>query len=161
MDIEEMLRESESAIIADAARAIGRLEHYRCESAEETKRRVGVVYRHLVDAVCKRDVKELRAYTADVARERVAAGFHIAEVVAAFSAIEEAVWHHALVRLPAYDQAWGIGLACTVLAHGKAELGRAVDAEAPFAPPAIDLTSLIRGTGPVPASVPEEKVFPI
>lgn len=161
MDIVEMLRESESAIIGDAARAIGRLEHYRQQSAEETRRRVEQLYRHLIDAVCKRDVKDLRTYAADVARERVAAGFQVSELEAAFSAIEEAIWHHALIRLPAYDQAWGIGLACTVLAHGKAELGRAVDADTQFAPPAIDLTALLRGTAPLTASQPEEKVIPI
>jgi hypothetical protein len=158
MNIEELLRENEAAIVADACQAIGRLEHYRRDGAQETHRRVEMLYRHLIEAVHARDLEKLRTYAAQTARERLATGFELSELVAVFSAVEEAIWHHALIRLPRYDQAFGIGLACTVLAHGKAELVRAVEADAPSAPvPSIDLTPLFHGAAPV--RPPEQKVI--
>jgi RsbT co-antagonist protein rsbRD N-terminal domain len=162
MNIEEVLHENQAAIVADACRAIGRLEHYRRDGEQETKRRVEMLYQYLIAAVRALDLKELRTYAAQIARERVATGFAIAEVVAAFSAIEEAIWHHALIRLPRYDQAWGIGLACTVLAHGRAELARAVEAGSPgTGVPPIDLTPLFDGVASALSGSPEEKVFPV
>jgi hypothetical protein len=162
MNIEDLLREHEQAILTDACQAIGRLEHYRRDGAEVTRRRVELLYRHVIAAVSARDLKDLRAYSAQIARERLAAGFDAPEVEAAFSALEEAIYHHALIRLPAYDQAWGLGLAGTAFAHGKEALVHAVDGSA-SCPPAfpIDLTPLFSGTGPAPACSPEKQVHPI
>lgn len=162
MEIEDLLHESEAAIVTDACRVVGQLEHYRRDGVKETLRRVEALYRHIIAAVRVRDLTDLRAHLAAIARDRLAAGYDVQELMAAFSAIEKAIWHHALIRLPAYDQAWGIGLACTVLAHGKAELGQAVRAMAPSVPlPPIDLTQLFSGTGPVHPCPPEEKVYPV
>ena len=162
MNIEELLSESRTAIVADACQAIGRLEHYRRDGAQETQHRVEMLYHHLIEAVRALDLKDLRAYAAQIARDRLAAGFDAAEVAAAFSAVEQAIWHHALIRLPRYDQAWGIGLACTVLAHGRAEVERVAEHNAPYAPaPSIDLTPLFDGAAQVPVRSPEEMVFPI
>ena len=158
MNIEELLREHEQVILTDACRAIGRLEHYQRDGAEETRRRVELLYRQLIAALSERDVKDLRAYSEQVARQRLEAGFELSEVVAAYSALEEAIWHHALIRLPPYDQALGLGLASTAVAQGKVALGSLVEGVAPCAPaPSIDLTPLFSGTGPAPASSPEEK----
>jgi hypothetical protein len=96
--------------------------------------------------VCARDLKALRMYAAKIARERSDAGFEISEVEAAFSALEDAIWHDALARLPHYDQAWGLGLACTALAHGRAALGSGFEPDAArAAAPSLDLTPLFRG----------------
>jgi hypothetical protein len=151
MNIEELLSENQAAIFADACRAIARLEHYRRDGAQETRRRVEALYGLLIEAVRALDLKDLRAYAAQVARERLATGFELSEVEAAFAAVEDAIWHHALIRLPHYDQAWGIGLACTALAHGRAELSRAIEAGSRRAPPpSIDLTPLFHGTAQAP-----------
>ncbi len=162
MEIEDLLRENEAAIVKDASRVIGQLEHYYRDGAKETSRRVEALYRQIVAAVRARDLTDLRAHAAAVARERLAAGYEIQELMEAFSAVEKAIWHYALLRLPAYDQAWGIGLACTVLAHGKAEFGRAIEAVAPSVPvPPIDLTQLFSGVGHVRPCRPEEEVYPL
>ncbi len=162
MEIEDLLCESEAAIVTEACRVMGQLEHYRRDGVKETSRRVEALYRQIVGAVRGRDLTDLRAHAAAVARERLAAGYDVQELMAAFSAIEKAIWHHALYRLPVYDQAWGIGLACTVLAHGKAEFARALETIAPsvLLPP-TDLTQLFSGTGPVRPCPPEERVYPV
>ena len=146
MNIEDVLREDEPAIVSETCEAVGRLEHYRRDGAEATRRRVEALYRQLMTAVCARDLEGLRRYAAQVARERLDAGFEIAEVEAAFSALEDAIWHDALARLPHYDQAWGLGLACTALAHGRAALrARLESAAARAAASSLDLTPLFRG----------------
>jgi len=161
MNIEDLLTEEESAIVAEACQAVGRLEHYHRDGAQVTRRRLEALHHQLLDAVCTRDVRDLRRYAAHIARERQTAGFELLEVEEAFSALERAIWQHAVVRLPAYDQAWGLGLACTALAHGRSALERAFDCIAPPAP-YPDLTPLFSGTDCVPVlRSPEEMVVPV
>jgi len=161
MNIEDLLTEDQSAIVTEACQAVGRLEHYRRDGAQATRRRLEALYHQLLDAVCTRDVRDLRRYAAQIARERLTTGFELPEVEEAFSALERAIWQRAVVRLPPYDQAWGLGLACTALAHGRCALERAFDCVAPPAP-YPDLTPLFTGTDCVAAvRSPEEMVFPV
>jgi hypothetical protein len=163
MDIEQVLSEDEQAIIEEASRAVAQLEHYRQEGAQVTRRRVEMLYRHLNTAVHARDLRELRAYVREIARERYEAGYQLSDVQAAFAALEESIWRDAETRLPRYDLAFGIGLVSTALAHGRDTLGRTFDAAAPRAVgPAPDLTPFFtgaeRGLAPCP---PEEMVYPV
>jgi hypothetical protein len=159
MDIEELLNEDEPAIVSETCRVVGELEHYRRDGHEATRGRVEALYRRVLEAVSTRDLGDLRAYAAQVARERSEAGYELPEVQAAFSALEKAIWQRALVRLAPYDQSWVLGLACTALAHGRAALGRAFDSLAPRTPaPCLDLTALFTGTERVAAC--DEMVYP-
>jgi len=161
--IEDLLRDDEPAILDAVAPTIERLEHYHRDGAEATRRRVEALYRHVARAVRARDLDDLLAHAARVARERFEAGFDLAEVQAAFSMIEEAIARRALSRLPHAELAWGLGLVSTALAHAKGELGRTYAALAPRAyAPGVDLTSLFKRTpAPRRSRAADELVYPV
>lgn len=162
MDIEEVLRQHEPELIAETCEAIVGLEHYRRDGGDVTRDRVAALFRQLAAAVSSRDLREMRAYAERIARERYDTGFEAYEVESAFIALENAVWQHAMLSLPAYDQALGVGLACTALTHGRNAVGRAFEAALSRAPlPFLDLTALFRGTDAAVATRPaEELVYP-
>lgn len=161
--IEDLLRDDEPAILEEVAPTIGRLQHYGRDGAEATRRRVETLYRQVARAVRARDLDELLAHAARVARERFEAGFDLAEVQAAFSLLEEAIARRALSRLPHLELAWGLGLVSTALAHAKGELGRTYAALAPRAyAPGVDLTALFKRTPAERRSRgAEELVYPV
>jgi hypothetical protein len=142
MEIEEMLSTEEEAIVADVCRSLSTVEHYRRDSEQATRKRVEALYRQVKDAIGARTLSELREFSGQIARERLQAGFEFAEVHAAFSALEKAIWHHALVALPTYDQVLCLGLASTAIAHGDAAMGRVFGEGDGAAKPPIDLTPL-------------------
>jgi hypothetical protein len=159
--IEELLRDEEAAILAEAAPGVAQLHHYRRDGEDATRRRVEALYRHVARAVRARDLDDLLAHATRVARERFAAGFDLAEVESAFSTLEDAISRRALGRLPLAELAWGLGLVGTALAHARSELGRTYHALAPAARPGtVDLTAIF--TRSEPAGRPaEEMVFPV
>lgn len=160
MGIEELLRIDEAAILEEACRAVTRLEHYRRDGGDTTRWRLQVLYRRVVDAVLTRDLAPLRAHLAQVARERYLAGFDLAEVHAAFAALQDAIWRRALAGLEPDELAWGFGLVATALAHGRDTLERTfASLSRPGAP--IDLTPLFHGTEPAPSARADDLVFPV
>src|SRR5512137_1893877 len=106
MDVVEMLREDEDAILDEAVPAVTWLRHYGAAGEETARDRLRELYRLVEGAVRDRDLDALLAHARRVARERFEAGYDRAEVVAAFSALEEAIWHQALRRLPAGERTW-------------------------------------------------------
>jgi hypothetical protein len=161
MKIEDLLRDEEAAILAEAIPSTTRISHYRRDGEEATRRRVRALYRAVARAVSSRDLDVVVAHATRVARERFEGGFEQAEVEAAFAALEQAIEKHALARMPQEELAWGLGLVTTALGHARAELGRTFTALAHASRPgAVDLTSMFRrselGARPV-----EELVFPV
>jgi hypothetical protein len=152
MNVEDLLSEDERAIVSEVCRVVAQLEHYRRDGTHATRCRIEALYKQLMTAVAARDLNGLRAYVAQIARERLEAGFELPEVEAAFSALEEAIWCHALVRLPPYDQAFALGLASTALAHGRDALERGFHYAHQAPEPYLDLTPLFTGAGRVPAA---------
>ncbi len=163
MNIEDLLRDDESTILDEAWRAIARLEHYQRDGEQTTRRRLQALHRLVIDAVHTRDLNELLAHAGRIAQERFEAGFELSELQTAFSMLEEAIWRHALARLPPNELVWGLGLVGTALAHGKDALGRAFVSLAPGArTPALDLTAPFKGTQPVFQDRPvDDLVFPV
>ncbi len=162
--IEDLLREDEPAILEEARTRVAQLQHYRRDGDAATRERLDGLYRRLARAVRTRDLDELLAHAERVARERQAAGFDLAEVHAAFSALEEAVWRRAQDRLELDEQAWGLALVTTALAHAKEALGRAYLAAAPSGhAPSVDLTPVFRRSGrrASPDRRAEEFVYPV
>jgi hypothetical protein len=160
MRIEDLLRDDEASILDEAWHAVARLEHYHRDGDEETRRRVKALYAHVVRAVSTRDLRGLLAHATRVARERAAAGYDFSEVQAAFAILEEAIRRDALERLPESEQAWGLGLVGTALAHGKDALGKTYAALSPR-PPALDLTSLFSNADALEQRPAEDLVFPV
>jgi hypothetical protein len=159
--IEELLRDDEPAILAEAASSVARLERYRRDGDVAARRRIEALYRHLAGAVSARDLDDLLAHAARIARERFEAGFELHEVDAAFATLEDAISRRALARLPLDELGWGIGLVTTALAHARAELGRTFASLAPAARHGtVDLTAVFQrtGRGLRPA---EDLVFPV
>jgi hypothetical protein len=146
MDVVEMLREDEDAILAEAVPAVTWLRHYGAEGEETARERLLALYRLVERAVADRDLDELLAHARRVARERYEAGYDRAEVLAAFSALEEAIWHQALLRLPDGERTWALGLVGTALSHAKEALTRAFAslAQGPQAP-YVDMSRIFRG----------------
>jgi hypothetical protein len=161
MKIEDLLRDDEPAILDEAVPAATQLSHYRRDGVEATRRRVQALNRAVARAVRARDLDDLLAHAARVARERFLGGYDRAEVEAAFATLEEAIERRALSRLPKDELAWGLGLVATALGHARAELGRTFASLSHAARPgAVDLTALFRrsdgGGRPV-----EELVYPV
>jgi hypothetical protein len=143
--IEQLLREDEPAILEEARARVAQLEHYHRDGDGRTLERLEALYRRLVRAVRTRDLDELLSHAERVGRERFAAGFDLGEVHAAFSALEEAIWRRATGRLALEEQAWGLALVTTALAHAKEALGHAYLAAVPSAHlPSVDLTPVFR-----------------
>jgi hypothetical protein len=158
--IEELLRDEEAAILAEAAPSVAQLHHYRRDGDEATWRRVEALYRHVARAVRAKDLDDLLAHAGRVARERFAAGFDLAEVESAFSMLEDAISRRALARLPLPELAWGLGLVSTALAHARRELGRTYLALAPAVRPGtVDLTAIFSRSEP--RGRVEEMVYPV
>ena len=97
--IDDLLRDEEPAILEEARTRVAQLEHYHRDGDGKTVERLEALYRRLARALRTRDLDELLAHAERVARERCAAGFDLAEVHAAFSALEEAIWRRAADRL--------------------------------------------------------------
>lgn len=163
LTIDHLLREDEPAILEEARTRVARLEHYRRDGDGPTRERLAALFRRLARAVRTRDLDELLSHAERVARERCAAGFGLAELHAAFSALEEAIWSRASERLPLEEQAWGLALVTTALAHAKEALGRAYLAAAPSGhAPSVDLTPVFRRTRrAAPERRAEEFVYPV
>lgn len=161
MKIEELLRDDEPAILAEAVRTTAQLSHYRRDGEEATRRRIQALYRHVARAVQAKDLDELLAHAGRIARERYQGGFEQAEVEAAFATLEEAIERRALARMPREELAWGLGLVATALGHARAELGRTFAALAHGSRlGAIDLTSIFRRSDAGGRSV-DELVYPV
>jgi len=163
LKIEDLLRDDEPAILDEAWSRVARLEHYRRDGEDATRRRLEALYRRIVRAVRARDLDDLLAHAERIARERFAAGFGLAEVHDAFSALETAIWHRAAGRLPLEEQAWGLALVTTALAHGKEALGRAFVSLAPSGhAPSLDLTPVFKRTRRAgPERSAEDFVYPV
>ena len=161
MKIEDLLRDDEPAILAEAVRTTAQLSHYRRDGEEATRRRVQALYRAVARAVRARDLDELLAHAARIARERFQGGYEQAEVEAAFATLEEAIERQALARMPKDELAWGLGLVATALGHARAELGRTFSTLAHGSRlGAVDLTSVFTRSEQGERSV-EELVYPV
>ncbi len=144
MDILEFLKTDEEGIVDEALPAVRWLEHYGRDGEGLARERVRTLCRLVADAIASRDLEALLAHATRIARERRAAGYDRSEVASAFSAVEEAIWHRALTALDPGEQAWGLALVGTALAHARDVLGRAFTEDG-TASAFVDLTPVFRG----------------
>lgn len=163
MDILELLHEDENAILAEALPAVTWLEHYGRDGQERVRERLEALYRLVERAIRTGDLGELLAHAGRIAEERHGAGYDRAEVHAAFTALEAAIWHRARTHLPVEERTWALGLVGTALAHAREALDRAFAALGHGAhPPFVDLTPLFRGAQSRSGSRPaEDLVHPL
>jgi hypothetical protein len=162
MNILELLTNDEDAIVAEALPAVTWLEHYERDGQELARERLRALCRLVASAIRNQDLEGLVADAGRIARERYAAGYDAAEVLAAFSAVEEAIWHRTLQDMPAGDRAWALGLVGTALTHAKSALSRAfAEAGAGPVPSFVDLSPLFRGASHGRTRYDEDLVHPV
>lgn len=160
--IEDLLRDDEPAIVEEARARVARLRRYRAEGDAATRERIRALHRRVASAVRARDLEDLLGHAERVARERRAAGFDLADVHAAFSCLEEAIWSRAARRLAPEERGWGLALVTTALAHAKEALGHAYLAATPTGhAPSVDLTPVFRRRRAAPEGNAEDFVHPV
>jgi hypothetical protein len=146
VDILELLTEEEDQIVAEALPAVTWLEHYERDGEDVARERLRALCRLVAGAIRTQDLEGLLAHAGRIARERHAAGYDRNEVASAFSAVEAAIWHRALSRLPAGDRTWALGLVGTALGHAKDALSRSfAEVGTGTVPPFVDMSPLFRG----------------
>jgi hypothetical protein len=146
MDILDLLRRDEEAIVAEALTAVTWLEHYGRDGEALVRERLRALCRLVADAIRAQDLGGLLEHAERIARERHEAGYDRAEVAGAFSAVEEAIWHRAHVTMPAADRAWALGLVGTALGHARQALLLAfADAGGGGIPGHVDMSPIFRG----------------
>jgi hypothetical protein len=162
LDILELLRNDEDAIVAEALTAVTWLEHYERDGEDVARDRLRALCRLVAGAIRSQDLAGLVGHAERIARERHEAGYDRAEVVSAFSAVEEAIWHRTLSSMPTADRTWALGLVGTALSHAKEALGRAfVEVGGAGVPAFVDLSPLFRGSDHGRTRYDEDLVHPV
>ncbi len=162
MEIQKQLRGEETAIVDEAWRAIASLEHYRRDGQDPGRARLAALYRQVTSAVAVLDLDGLRAHAARIARLRFEAGYEASEVLAAFYALEDAVWRHASSQLPEAERGWGLGLVGTAFTNAREAVSQTFDALAPRArAPFLDLTPVFHQSEPFEARSADDLVYPV
>jgi hypothetical protein len=124
MDLQQLLRNARTEIIADALQGLSRatLPHYSASAAEQNEQRLGKLYDLTQECVRTRTLVPIVAYAQGVARDRHRDGFGLQEVHTAFNALEEVIWRTITVELPPLQYPEAFGLVSTVLGAGKQAL---------------------------------------
>lgn len=162
MDILELMRNDEDAIVAEALTAVNWLEHYGRDGEEITRERLRALCRLVAGAIRAQDLGGLVEHAERIALERHAAGYDRAEVARAFSAVEEAIWHRTYLTMPAADRAWALGLVGTALGHAREALVRAfAQAGSGDVPAFVDLSPIFRGAREGRRRYDEDLVAPV
>jgi hypothetical protein len=145
----EFLRHHQVEILAAAEGALARLEvrHYQSAGEEEVRRRLGLLFDHLLDSLADRDLAPIVTYAESVAEERFNAGYDLSEVQAGFNALEESIWTRTIASLEPGRLAQTLGLVSTVLGCGKDALARKyVSLATRTHVPSLDLRALFSGS---------------
>ena len=149
MNLDELLTEKETEILAQAAAAVQRSElaHYGADGQVVTGQRLQNLLHLMALCIRERDLAPIVRYAETLAAERFAAGYDLLEVQVAFNALEEAIWGQILAEVPPEDLGEALGLTSTVHGAGKDALARKYVALAGQAKPAsLNLTALFAGT---------------
>jgi hypothetical protein len=124
MELAQLLKQSRTAIVADALSGLSRatLPHYTSSDATSNEARLAKLFDLTQECVDTRTLIPIVSYARTVARERYDDGFGLQEVHTAFNVLEEVIWRTITAELqpPQYPEAFG--LASTVLGAGKQAL---------------------------------------
>jgi hypothetical protein len=146
--IEDLLAQQRAAVLDEAFAALGRSAavHYELSGEEFTRERLAELFDIVLCAVHDRQLEPVGAYAEQVAQRRFDAGFGISEVQTAFNVVEESMWRHVVVAVPAEELAESVGLLSTILGFGKDALARRyVSLASKRKVPTLDLSALFAG----------------
>jgi hypothetical protein len=143
----ELFGREREAVVRQALAAIGRLHGSHYQGAE-TARRLERLYDHVVFAATRRDLGPIVAYAEGLAGERYASGYALAELQAAFNALEEALWETVVAELPADQVAAALTLVSSIFGVAKDTLACSyVAAVSRTRTQALDVELLAAGAG--------------
>ena len=149
MNLSDLLRQRREPILAAASDGLcrARLRSYESVGREESYARLARLFDLVTAAIAERNLTPVRQYAADLAAQRHAAGFDLAQVQAAINALEEAIWSAIVAEIEPAGLAEAFGLASTVLGATKDRLATAyLELATRTRVPALDLGALFAGT---------------
>lgn len=150
MDLATWLTDNRTDILSDAHAGLSRAtpQHYRGDGSRSTLQRLSDLFDTATACVRDRDLSRMTRLVDELAHERYAHGYAIAEVQTAINTLEEAVWRHLVeARRPDSDVAADLAAVSTVLGVAKDRLAQVYVALASRGhAPTIDLSALAAGT---------------
>jgi methylmalonyl-CoA decarboxylase len=121
------LASAEDRVVDEAVAALERRDEtdQQESSPEERRRYVRHLFGLVVRCVHQGHAEAIIASSQQIAAERFAAGFDIAEIQGTFNVLEEVLWRHVAVRLAGDQRIEALGLVTTMLGSGRDALARA------------------------------------
>jgi len=143
-----ILAQERASIVAVASQSMRHgATHYASADPTETERRLERLYDEMTGAVADRDLGEIVGYARELAHERFESGYDLAELQAAFNALEEATWSTLCAHLEPQFLAISLGVVSTVLGVAKDALSREyVSLASRTHVRSLDLSALFTGT---------------
>ena len=148
-DTATFLSQRREQIVSEAGAALTRIHarHYESAGPEKSRLRLEALFDRILEGVRSHDLAPVVGHAEAIAEERFKAGFDLAEVQAAFNALEEATWATAIADLDASLLAETLGMVTTVIGAGKDALARRyVSLAAETHAPSLDLRAMFAGT---------------
>ena len=149
MSVDELLAQQRSEVLDEAFTALQRSHevHYEREGERFTREHMAELFDVVVTAMRDRQREPVTRFCEEVAEQRFAAGFGIAEVQTAINVVEEAMWRRVAADVPPAELAEAVGLLSTVLGFGKDALARRyVSLASQRHVQSLDLSALFAGT---------------
>jgi hypothetical protein len=149
MSVDELLSQQRAEVLDEAFAALRRSHevHYERQGERFTRDRMAELFDVVVTAMRDRQLEPVTRFCEDVAEQRFAAGFGIAEVQTAFNVVEETMWRRVVDAVPPEELAEAVGLLSTVLGFGKDALARRyVSLASQRHVQSLDLSALFAGT---------------
>lgn len=149
MNLIDLFENRRVEILTEAIEALdqARLKHYQASSIEDNNERLGGLLNLVEESVRTHNLTPITMYAEEIARERFAGGFDIAEVITAFNVLEEAIWHQITINMAAGEYPNAYGLSSTVLGAAKQALSTEyVSLASHGRVQSLDISSLFQGT---------------
>ena len=121
-----VLASARGRVVGEAVAALERRDqaHRRAASAADRRRYVGDLFGVVVQCVRESGTEPIIASSRQVAADRFAAGFDIAEIQGEFSVLEEVLWRHVVDALEADQRIEAQRLVSTILGAGSDAVAR-------------------------------------
>ena len=113
-----VLDHEREAVIERSALTISRLDGSHYEWAE-TRKRLGRLYDYVLVAATRRELGPIVAYAERLASDRYQGGYPLPELLAAFNALEQALWETLVDELAAEDVATALTLVSSIFGVAK------------------------------------------
>jgi hypothetical protein len=149
MSVDVVLTDAASQIVDEAYETLHPQAHphYAALGERLTRQYLADLFVQVVNGVTHREAVHLVQHAEVMAEERFLAGFDLAEVQAAFNALEQAMWRRITTAEHGPELLATVGILSSVLGAGKDALARAyVRLASARHAPHVDVQALYQGT---------------